>query len=78
MEKREKKYVRRTSKNYSESFKLQIVADYESGYGSLASLSRKYGIQGRDTLLRWLRKKEEFIKKTGAFLLLKTPYKLIF
>jgi transposase-like protein len=56
MSARERKYVKRSSKSYSEPFKLQIVREYESGYGSLAELSRKYGIQGSDTLSRWLQK----------------------
>lgn len=56
MEKEENKYVRRSSKDYSMSFKLSVVQEYETGCISLASLQRKYGIQGSETVKRWIEK----------------------
>ena len=41
---------------YSEAFKRQVVAEYESGLYTKASLKRKYGIAGNSCLPRWLRK----------------------
>jgi len=43
-------------KKYSEAFKRQIVAEYESGLYTKATLNRKYGIAGNSCLPRWLRK----------------------
>ena len=60
MEKTETKYVRRTSKDYSKSFKLSVVREYETGCVSLGALQRKYGIQGNGTVKRWVRKYANF------------------
>ncbi len=60
MEKTETKYVRRTSKDYSKSFKLSVVREYETGCVSLSALQRKYGIQGNGTVKRWVRKYANF------------------
>lgn len=51
-----KRYKKRTQKSYSEAFKLQVVYEYEQGHYTLAGLSRQYGIQGSDTIARWLEK----------------------
>ena len=56
MEQTEHKYVKRTQKDYSMSFKLSVVREYESGNYSLGYLKRKYGIQGDSTIRRWLEK----------------------
>ena len=40
---------------YSESFRRMVVAEYEIG-GSILDLQKKYGINGSDTLRRWIRK----------------------
>lgn len=53
-------YVRRTQKDYSMSFKLHVVQEIEQGEMSMTSASRKYGIQGDDTVRRWLRKYGNF------------------
>ncbi len=42
-------------KRYSESFRRQVVNEYESG-SDLSSLRRKYGITGMDTINRWIKK----------------------
>lgn len=57
MEKREKLvYVKRSQKDYSMSFKLGVVKEVESGLLSVTGAKRKYGIQGRSTVVNWLRK----------------------
>ena len=55
-EKPENKYVKRSQKDYSMSFKLQIVQEVESGTLSISAAQRKYGIQGSHTVTVWLRK----------------------
>lgn len=47
---------RRTQKDYTLSFKLQVVDEVESGQLSQDAAQRKYGIQGNATILVWLRK----------------------
>ena len=54
MESKEIKYVKRTQKDYSMSFKLSVVREYETNAISLGSLRRKYGIQGNNTIKRWI------------------------
>lgn len=49
-------YVKRTQKDYSLSFKHQVVFEVESGQESTRSVQRKYGIQARSTVVNWLRK----------------------
>lgn len=48
--------IKRTQKDYSLSFKLQIVDEVEKGYLTYTQAQHKYGIQGRSTVLVWLRK----------------------
>ena len=55
-EKSKSKYVRRTQKDYSYSFKLAVVQEFESGQISRGELKRKYGIQGDSTISKWLEK----------------------
>jgi len=47
---------KRTQKNYSLAFKLQVVEEVEKGEYTYKQAQRKYGIQGRSTVLVWLRK----------------------
>jgi len=47
---------KRTQKDYSLAFKLQIVEEIEKGHLTYKQSQRKYGIQGRSTVLVWLRK----------------------
>jgi len=56
----ETKYVKRTQKDYSYSFKLQIVNEIEHGKSSITATQRKYGIQSYSTVLNWLRKYGNF------------------
>ena len=47
---------KRTQKDYTLAFKMQIVEEVESGQLSQDGAQRKYGIQGSATILVWLRK----------------------
>lgn len=47
---------KRTQKDYTLAFKLQVVEEVENGELSLDAAQRKYGIQGNATILIWLRK----------------------
>lgn len=60
MKKSETKYIRRTQKDYSMSFKLSVVQEYETSRLSMETIQRKYGIQGSHTLKRWIEKYGNF------------------
>jgi transposase len=49
-------YVKRTQKDYSMSFKMQVVKEVETGEITIYEALRKYGIQGKMTVTNWLRK----------------------
>ena len=49
-------YQKRTQKDYSMSFKLQIVQSIERGELTAYDARKQYGIQGDSTVLKWLRK----------------------
>lgn len=53
-------YVKRTQKDYTMSFKLQVVHEVESGELSRQGACRKYGIQASSTITQWLRKYGNF------------------
>ena len=55
-ERKHSQYVKRTQKDYSMSFKLQVVREIESGELSMTAATRKYGIQARSSVRNWLRK----------------------
>jgi transposase len=59
-EETENEYVRRSSKDYSMSFKLQVVREIELGELGLKEAQYKYGIQGNATIATWLRKHGTF------------------
>ena len=48
--------IKRTQKDYTTSFKLQVVQELEQGLISISGAERKYGIQSASTIKRWLRK----------------------
>lgn len=52
----ELRYVKRTQKDYSMSFKLQIVQEIEQGRISISQVKKDYAIQSRSTIVQWLRK----------------------
>ena len=47
---------KRTQRDYSLAFKLQVVTEVEEGHLTERQAQRKYGIQGKSTVLVWLRK----------------------
>lgn len=51
-----KDFSKRTQRDYSLAFKLQVVDEIEKGYLTYKQSQKKYGIQGRSTVLVWLRK----------------------
>ena len=53
---REINYSKRTQKDYSLAFKLQVIDEIEKGYLTYKQAQKKYGIQGKCTVLVWLRK----------------------
>ncbi|MCQ6960284.1 helix-turn-helix domain-containing protein, partial [Mucilaginibacter aquariorum] len=56
MKKQENSITRRSQRDYSLAFKLQVVQQVEKGELSYKKAQRHYGIQGRSTVLVWLRK----------------------
>lgn len=57
---KESKYRKRTQKDYTMSFKLSVVQEVEKGELTYKQAQVKYGIQGRSTVLEWLRKYGNF------------------
>lgn len=49
-------YLKRTQRDYSLAFKLQVVNEVEKGLLTWKQSQVKFGIQGRSTVLVWLRK----------------------
>ncbi|GAM78893.1 mobile element protein [Vibrio ishigakensis] len=49
-------YIKRTQRDYTLGFKLQVVAAVERGDMTYKQAQAIYGIQGRSTVLTWLRK----------------------
>ncbi len=49
MENQESQVKRRSQRDYSLAFKLQVVSEVEKGELSYKQAQRKYGIQGRST-----------------------------
>jgi transposase-like protein len=47
---------KRTQRDYSLPFKMQVILEVEKGELTYREAQRKYGIQGRSTVLVWLRK----------------------
>jgi transposase len=53
---RESKQKKRTQRDYTIGFKLVVVSQVEKGDMTYKQAQRIYGIQGRSTVLVWLRK----------------------
>lgn len=49
-------YIKRTQKDYTLAFKLVVVTEVEAGAMTYKQAQRQYGIQGRSTVLVWLRR----------------------
>ena len=56
MENADNEYVKRTQKDYSYAFKLQVISEYKAGNYTITSLADKYGIQSSSTIRRWIKK----------------------
>lgn len=52
--------AKRTQKDYSLSFKLQLVKEVEHGFLTKTQAKHKYGIQGDATVTKWLQKYGNF------------------
>ncbi len=59
-EQKETEYIKRTQKDYSMSFKLQVVQEVERGELGIKAATRKYGIQAHSTVTNWLGKYGNF------------------
>lgn len=56
MESTKKEYKKRTQKDYSYSFKMQVVTEFLSKGISQRDICKKYGIQSSSTIRRWVEK----------------------
>jgi transposase len=56
MRETESKRKKRTQRDYTIAFKLAVVAQVERGELTYRQAQAAYGIQGRSTVLKWLRK----------------------
>ena len=70
---KEKDHLKRTQKDYSLSFKLQLIDEIEKGHLTYKQSQKKYGIQGRTTVLTWLRKHGNLEWKSSLPMKKKTP-----
>lgn len=72
-----KSYQRKTQKDYSLAFKLEIVNSVEKGELTYKQAQLRYGIQGRSTVLVWLRKHGRLDWKESEAMKKDTPNKKI-
>ena len=70
-------HTKRTCSDYSLAFKLGVVDEVEKGQLSYKEAQRKYGIQGRSTVLVWLRKHGSLDWQTNGMKGKKTPQQQI-
>ena len=49
-------HKKRTQRDYSLAFKLQVIGEVERGELNQAQARHKYGIQGKTSILQWIRK----------------------
>lgn len=56
MEQKRKQKNKRSQRDYNLGFKLAVVSQVEKGELTYKQAQNKYGIQGRSTVLVWLRK----------------------
>jgi transposase-like protein len=67
-------YMKRTQKDYSLSFKLQLVEEIEQGLLTKSQAKTKYGIQGDSTVSIWLKKYGNFDwEHRSSYPMSKTP-----
>jgi len=72
-----KSYQRKTQKDYSLAFKLELVDAVEKGELTYKQAQLRYGIQGRSTVLVWLRKHGRLDWKESEAMKKDTPNKKI-
>lgn len=72
-----KSYQKRTQKDYSLAFKLEIVDAVEKGELTYKQAQVRHGIQGRSTVLIWLRKHGRLDWKESETMKKDTPNKKI-
>jgi len=70
-------YQRRTQRDYSLAFKLQVVDEVEKGELTYKQAQLRYGIQGKSTVLTWLRKHGRLDWKESEAMRKDTPSKRI-
>jgi len=74
MEEMSKKgFLRKSQKDYSLAFKLHVIDQVEKGLLTYKQAQVKYGIQGRSTVLVWLRKHGQLDWKSKAAMKEKQP-----
>lgn len=73
MENKEGQYVKRTQKDYTLAFKLQVISEVESGEIGLKAAQRKYGIQGNGTIRTWIEKHGQYDKSYKLRSMKKSP-----
>lgn len=56
MEKSKRVSSKRTQRDYNMGFKLSVINEVEKGNMTYKQAQKRYGIQGRSTVLVWLRK----------------------
>ena len=56
MEKQTEHKKKRSQRDYSLAFKLQLIGELERGELNFSQANKKYGIQGHTTVSKWLRK----------------------
>ena len=56
MKSKDTQRVKRTQRDYNLGFKLALVSEVEKGNYTYKQVQKEYGIQGRSTVLVWLRK----------------------
>ena len=56
MKEQDSEVKKRTQKDYTLSFKLSVVSQVEKGDFTYKQAQKQYGIQGKSTVLVWLRK----------------------
>ncbi len=66
MQKGTEKKSKRTQRDYTLGFKLQVIAEVERGDLTYKQAQKKYGIQGRSTVLVWLRKHSKMPWETNS------------
>lgn len=66
MEYEQSQRVKRTQRDYSFAFKMMVIHEVEKGQLTYKQVQEKYGIQGRSTVLVWLRKfgQQDWTSKT--------------